>query len=859
MNKQVISVHELIESVFLGGNLNLSRVGESRLLQGAEGHRRIQKKRQGKWQNEVSLRYEVSEFHIQDGCGKENSSSIINEVTVGKPLQIIIQGRIDGVLITEKVTIIEEIKTFLSSTSINPINLHEYFDQDFWLEHTEILQNYQVKFWGLSFLHWAQVLIYGYLYSQIHNQNNIICRLNYVKINTELETIFDVLCEEKFLQLFFFYTLSKYLSLFAEINSIKLTARNSLQFLAFPYPFRVEQRKMAVMVYKSIRNNTNLFTRAPTGTGKTLASIFPALKALGEGKTDKIFYLTAKTVGRNVAEKSMQLLQENGALVRFCVITAKEKACLKEFPLCDPEYCEFAVDYYHKQTKAFSSSLGYYNWNFETIQKISQEFILCPFEFSLFLSQHAEIVICDYNYAFEPNVYIRRHFDEIIYHYTFLVDESHNLPERAREMYSKEIASIALQEWILSFPNKRLVIMRKLVELDLLCRNMEPRDKSFLVLEKFPCAILSLVELIIVLIEKQLEKKNKPFLKYYLIKIYFNLIFLVNCVRSIGKEHIVYYSRDNTQVLNSVPIDSQEITRENSSLYRTKSNLNFLSKNGEKYLLKVFCLNPRELFAEYVKFAKSVTYFSATLHPFSYFCEILAGKDTDRRLSLLPSFPSKNFGLFIYTGINTRYQVRENSYQTIADLIIKINNINEGNYLVYFPSFSFLQAVYNFIPIENTKKVVCQTNKMTERERQDFLALFDDATSSVIAFAVMGGIFGEGIDLVGTKLIGSIIITVGLPSLGGEKEIIKEYYDALNHQGFDYAYRLPGFNKVMQAAGRVIRSEEDRGIVVLIDQRFGLDEYLKLYPIDWEHYLLMNQEEELLDGIKKFWERGFCE
>ncbi|MCL1827580.1 MAG: ATP-dependent DNA helicase, partial [Candidatus Cloacimonetes bacterium] len=779
-----VSVRELIESVFLSGDLNLSMIGGNRLLQGAEGHRAIQKKRVDQWQNEFSVRYSTSVAETD----------------------ITIQGRIDGVLVTEDITIIEEIKTYLNAPEFKPFKLSDYIDESAWFQHSDIWEKYQNSFKGLSFLHWAQGLIYAYIYIKEYDKANsteLLCRVNYVKVQKNIETPFDVICSARFLECFFYYTLNKWLSEQTEYSTIKSEGNESLVSLDFPFPFRGEQRKMSVAVYKSITGKNNLFARAPTGTGKTLAALFPALKAMGERHTEKIFYLTSKTVGQTVAEFGAQLLQKHGANIRYCVITAKEKACLKDYPLCDPDFCQYTHDYYSKQKKAFYEAMESAIWNYDKIKELAQRYQLCPFEFSLYLSQKAEVVICDYNYAFDPIVLIRRHFDGLNHSYTFLVDEAHNMPERAREMYSKELESQELQKWIEEFPNKKLIIYKKLKELLGLLVSLPPTDKEFFVIKEYPSNILSLLESINAKILVQLEKKNKHFVKYYMIKIYFQILFKINSIKTISPNHVIYYQRVDTACT-----------------------------------LKVFCINPSQIFTEYTKLAISSTFFSATLHPFDYFCEILGKKETDKRLSLLSPFPKENLGMYIYTGINTLYQNRDNSYQPIADLIYNTSKLKKGNYLVFFPSFAFMNGVVAASEeYKQEANYTFQKRNMSVTARKDFLSLFDkenqtaiNSDKSFIAFAVMGGIFGEGIDLIGDKLIGCFIVSVGLPSLGGEKELIKDYYEQATHQGFEYAYRFPGFNKVMQAAGRVIRSENDKGIIVLIDQRFGKQDYIDLYP-----------------------------
>jgi len=792
---QNISVRELVEFVYQSGDLKITFVSTNRMLQGTHGHRYVQKKRVAEWQNEVYVKKEDI-----DKTG------------------VTIAGRIDGVFTAEDATVIEEIKTYLGSPTFVRFMLSDFIEDEYWREHKAIFGEYQSRFVGLSFLHIAQALIYAYIYCDSLNIDEVVCRLNYVKVGSHTEQIYDVLCDKEFLKTFFDYTYTTWWLAHRKNTEIKRRSMGSLKHLESPYQLRVEQRKMAVAVYKNIASQTNLFSRAPTGTGKTLATLFPALKALGEEHTDKVFYLTAKTSGRTVAEHTLQLLHSKGADVRYCVITAKEKVCLKEFSLCEPEYCEFAADYWNKQKEALKYAFTLKVWNYHQIQAIARRFVLCPFELSLALSTYAEVVICDYNYCFDPIIYLRRHFDEVKDKFTFLIDEAHNLIDRAREMYSRDISSGELSEWIEHFPKKYRKIHSLLSAMYVGLKEFYPLDKDFFTLPQFPSRILQYIENIIVLIEKSLEKKNKPYEKYYMLKVYFQLVFLYNCITHMTKNHVVYYSRDE-----------------------------------RGWMMKVFCINPRDQFVEYLKNAKSAIFFSATLHPFEYFCEVLSKNDKDHKLSVLSPFDKERFGLYIYNGINTVYKYREQSYEPLATLIENVCNIKTGNYMIYFPSFSFQKKVYEVLLNRGISNIVMQRQNMSENERIEFLSLFEKTDRQLIGLCVLGGIFGEGIDLIGDKLVGVIIVSVGLPVLGGERGLVKDYYDVQLNKGFDYAYQFPGFNKVMQAAGRVIRSEEDKGIVILVDQRYTRRDYKQLYPADWKHYQIFSDMAGLTAEVKKFW------
>jgi DNA excision repair protein ERCC-2 len=349
---------------------------------------------------------------------------------------------------------------------------------------------------------------------------------------------------------------------------------------------------------------------------------------------------------------------------------------------------------------------------------------------------------------------------------------------------------------------------------------IKPLDKDFFILPEFPQELLKLLDNLLTNIEKRLEKQNKPLLKFYLLKVYFKILFFINTKKNITPDHIIYYLRKE-----------------------------------DDYYLKIFCINPKNIFSEYASLAKSIIYFSATLLPFYYFRNILAAREKDNNLALLSPFNYKNFGLYVFNSINTYYKNRIESYEPIAELIFNISVLKKGNYIVYFPSFSFMKEVYDRIISKiNPEIIICQKSKMSEIERETFLKKFDNTDNSLIAFAVLGGIFGEGIDLINDKLIGVFIVTVGIPALGNENSLIENYYNLKEDEGFNIAYKNPGFNKVMQAAGRVIRTETDKGFVILIDPRYSKQEYKELFPEDWGHYKTFSNLEKLKMEIISFWD-----
>lgn len=771
-----ISVRNLVEFILRAGNLDSKFIGMNRAVEGTKGHKKVQSLYKEGYDAEVSLKHTI-EFNN---------------------LSVSVEGRADGILVEDEKVIIDEIKTVTHS----------------------------IQFIGEEYnpLHWAQAKCYGYIYALQKNLDEIYIQLTYYQINTEeikiirkKFTLFD-------LKKYFYDLLEKYY-IWANLNLSWVEVRNkSISSLQFPFrEYRKGQREMAVAVYKTILGETKLFVQAPTGIGKTVSAIFPAVKAVEEGKTRKIFYLTAKTTTQRVAEEMFIRMKAQGLQFKTITITAKEKICFKEKCNCDPDYCEYARGHFDRVNEAIMDMMKNENeWIRDTIIKYSIKHKVCPFEYSLDLSFWADCVICDYNYVFDPNASLKRYFADKGGEYIFLIDESHNLVDRTREMFSAELTKKPFLQLkkdmkeknnriynILNDINKYMINLRKLCE-----------EKGYIVSNEEEKDLYIQLRNLVNEVDEYLVKIRDFKEEEEIIKIYFD-------------------------VINFLKI---------SELYDDRY-VTFIEKIKDDIKIKLFCLDPSNLITKVLKKGSATIFFSATLLPMDYFKQLLGSGDNSKVLYLKSPFDVQNRCLLIANQVSTRYVNRANSYSQIVEYINSVVSSKCGNYMVFFPSYKYMEEVYKLFTDQYPGfNVNVQVPSMTEEERSDFIEFFEpNPRETNIGFCVLGGVYSEGIDLKEDRLIGVIVVGVGLPQVCAERDIIKKYYDENNNMGFEYAYMYPGINKVMQAAGRLIRSEKDRGVILLIDERFSYSNYQRLFPQEWIPNIKVKKE-NISKTIESFWE-----
>lgn len=793
-----ISVRNLVEFILRAGDLDNRRVKApaDAMLEGGRIHRMIQRRMGSEYEPEVSLRY----------------------VCDAGEYSIIIEGRADGIITEQSGVTIDEIKGTYKDLS-------------------RIKEPEKV--------HLAQAKCYGYIYSVKNNLKNIKIRMTYCNIDTEEIKYFYESYDFDELSMWFNELTGEYKKWADFQFRWNITRQNSINKLEFPFEYREGQKELVTYVYQTIFHKKKLFIEAPTGVGKTVSTIFPAIKAMGREKSDKIFYLTAKTITRTVAEQTLQLLRNNGLSFKSVTLTAKEKICLMEETECNPDYCPYAKGHYDRINDAvFDLLIHADDFNRKIIEEYALKHQVCPFEMCLDMSLFCDGIICDYNYVFDPHVYLKRFFgDSVQGRYTFLVDEAHNLLERGRDMYS----ATAVKEKFLEMKrilkplngklekqiekqlercNKELLSLKRECES---CRTVEEIDAFVRVLTRLSS-----------LIDNYFDKYDDSPVKADLLDFFFDINHFLDIYERVDDNYVKY----------------TELTDEGG------------------FKLKLFCVNPSKNLQECMERAESTILFSATLLPIQYYKKLLGGTDDDYEVYARSVFRPEKKGLFIGKDVTSKYTRRcEKEYINIACYLYETVKNRHGNYMIFFPSHGFLQQVYEQFEKKygGNEQIECilQTDYMDEAAREQFISRFTgnadcdlnadicmeidiEEDKSLLGFCVLGGIFGEGIDLKNDSLIGAIIVGTGLPQVCNEREILKNYFDSCGENGFDYAYRYPGMNKVLQAAGRVIRTADDVGIVALLDERFLSPSYLNMFPREWVEYEVVTRD-KIAGRIERFW------
>lgn len=771
-----VSVRDLVEFVLMNGDIVSGFTGSSRNLDAIKAHQLIQKSYGEGFTKEVPLSFVVE------------SEDILLEIG----------GRIDGLYVSGEKVIIDEIKTTTKDL--------EFIEE----EH--------------NILHWAQAKCYGYIYSMQNSLGNINIQLTYYNLNEKDTKKFIKSFNINDLQNFFSELVEQYFYWARLLSCWNIKRNEAIKNLDFPFPaYRKGQREFAVAVYKTVKEGNKLFAQAPTGIGKTMATIFPSLKALEEGHITKLFYLTAKTITRTIAEKALRNLSENGLRIKSLTLTAKEKICFKEKTECNPESCEYAKGHYDRVKSALEDIFSEDFFTREVIEEYARKHKVCPFEFSLDLSNFADCIICDYNYVFDPSANLKRFFLDKGGDYVFLIDEAHNLVDRAREMFSSELS----KKQILDLKKKLKTAAPKLSK------------------------TLNKLNSIFIEYRKKCEEESGDYTQKEAPKELYGM--LSEFLGTAEKYLLEHKNYDGSEDILDLYFKVYAFLR--TAEYYDERFVTYIEKRGNDVIIKMFCLDPSFLLKECMKKGKAAVLFSATLSPMDYFISILGGDEKSYRIRLASPFPKENLCLMIDSKISTKYRYRELTYDKISEAINSVINGKQGNYLIFFPSYQYMNEVYNIFKLINEEaEVIIQNAGMSEEEKETFLDSFsEDKKSTMAAFAVMGGMFGEGIDLTGDKLSGAIIVGVGLPQICLERNIIKDYFNENKGLGFEYAYVYPGMNKVMQAVGRVIRTENDRGAVLLIDERFSSDVYRRLFPPEWRPIKVDKGSSSITGKLDEFW------
>ena len=774
-----ISVRNLVEFILREGDIDNRISGgmdKDAMQKGSKIHRKIQKQMGAAYRAEVPLKilYPCDGFILQ------------------------VEGRADGIIEEEHGIVIDEIKGVVRELELitEPVGIHL-----------------------------AQAKCYAYAYTCQKNLEKISVQLTYCNLGTEEIKRFRYELGKDELEGWFFHVAAAY-EKWAKFQIEWRAERNaSIRKTEFPFPYRRGQRELVTSVYRTILRKKKLFIQASTGVGKTIASVFPAVRAVGEELGEKIFYLTARTITRTVAEQAFGILQDQGLQFKFITLTAKEKICFMDEAECNPDACPYAKGHFDRVNNAVYELITESDiLTREVLKQHAKKHRVCPFEMALDVSEWADAVICDYNYVFDPNARLKRFFSEGSEgEYLFLIDEAHNLVERGREMYSASL----YKEDILSV--KRLVK----AEAPKLAHRLDECNRQFLELKREceSCRVLDGVSHIALKllslcteIERYLEENRESENREAVLDFYFQVRTFLNIYDILDENYVIY----------------SELQKDN------------------RFMVKLFCVNPSVNLSNYLNMGNSTIFFSATLLPIQYYRQLLSTETDDYAVYVHSTFPGENRLVVLGTDVSSRYTRRGKwMYRRYAEYILNIARVKHGNYIAFFPSYLFMQEVFQcFQEQMNTGDEidwVIQAQYMSEEAREIFLENFEEKReNSLVGFCVMGGIFSEGIDLARDSLIGAIIVGTGLPQVCNEREILKHYFEEKGMSGFDYAYLYPGMNKVLQSAGRVIRTEDDKGIIFLLDDRFLEEQYQKVFPREWES-IYCCKVQNAAETVDAFW------
>ena len=753
-----ISVRNLVEFILRNGDL-VSGSGTSdkeAMLKGSRLHRKIQKQMGSHYQPEVSLKKDI-----------EYDDLILR-----------VEGRADGIFSQDDRFCIDEIKGVYKNLELmeEPVLVHR-----------------------------AQALCYAWIYLDEHELEKIDIQMTYAHLDTEVIKRFRETLTRAELKQWYEELTDSYHKWLAYQIEWREKRNESMKKLEFPFEYRKGQRKMVSGIYHAISKKEQIFIQAPTGVGKTMSAVFPAVRAIGQGMAETVFYLTARTITRTVAQDAFEILRDRGLLFKVVTITAKEKLCFCDKPECDPEKCPYAKGHYDRINDAvYELWTTEQSFDRETLLRHAQKWQVCPFELSLDLAVWMDGVICDYNYVFDPNVYLKRFFGENVSgNYLFLIDEAHNLVDRGREMYSASISLddvIETRKFVKPYSQKLWKklgkVKKQMEELKQNCGEWKVQENAGVL----PISLLSVQGEM----DQLLEEPPAQEVVDGILDFYFAVRNFLNISELVDDNYVVYTAFD---------------------------------ENGRFYM-KLFCVNPAENLQKCLDKGNSTVFFSATLLPLQYYRKMLSTRSENFGMYVESPFEQKKRCLMICRDVSSKYTRRGyEEYRKIAEYIARMSWQKKGNYMVFFPSYRLMEDVYQVYQDEfsvSWVRCISQHASMTELEREEFLEEFTEETEeTLVGFCVMGGIFSEGIDLIGDRLIGAAVVGTGLPQVNCEREILKGYYDEKGEQGFDYAYRYPGMNKVLQAAGRVIRTKEDTGAILLMDERFLNRDYRNLFPREW--------------------------
>ena len=768
-----LSVHQLVDFLLRSGDIDNRVFNRSSMTEGSRLHTEYQGRQSSNYMSEYPLAVALN----------------VDEI------DILLEGRADGIIKKNDGSyVIDEIKTTVEEL--------EKFHQD-----------------NLEW-HLGQAKCYAYMFAKSNDLEYIGIKLTYIRQGKEKEQFIDSYVFNYLeLEQFVLDLINEFLE-FYNIIFKKLEKRNqTIDSLAFPFKkYRQGQRELAKYCYAVAKKGTRLFVEAPTGIGKTISTVFPFIKALKDDDKAKIFYLTAKTSGKEAAHQAVKIMKENGLSLSDIIITAKDKICFCKGQACNPDECPHTKGYYDKiQTVLRYAILTYDDFDLNIITQLAYENQICPFEFELDLSLFMDVIICDYNYMFDPISYMKRYFDEDSSHYLALVDEAHNLVDRSRDMYSASLSYETFKEARKSVRHSKLHKMKlALSKMNKMFKEYQDEEDGNHIVSSFYDYTYKTISSFITTMQDVNKNENKE----------------------MSKELLSYYLEVNrfARMLEFV----------------NKNYLCYFTKEKDNITLNLSCLDASIYLGSCLNRIQGSVLFSATLSPMDYYVNTLGGDEKDAQLILPSPFPKENLKIIIAPNVSIRYKNRDTSYQKVADYIASFIKNKVGNYFIFLPSYEYLHNLMPYIHIDDID-IYEQDREMSDEEREAFLLNFKpNPQKTALGFVIVGGAFGEGIDLVSDRLIGAVIVGIGMPKINFVSDQIDKYYDELGLSGYNYAYLNPGMNKIMQALGRVIRSEDDKGAVLLIDERYLNNEYRDLFKAEWRTYEVAFSPDEVSDICQHF-------
>ena len=774
--KQIeLSVHELVDFVLRKGDIDSRSFNSMTMQEGTRIHNIYQSKQGSNYLKEYPLK---GIFSYEDSL-------------------VYLSGRSDGIIL-EEVPIIEEIK----STNCD---LNSFFKEN--------------EEW-----HLGQAICYGYLYAIEKGLDKVKIRLTYIsQVNNDiLKKNYCYKTDELLTKIHQYFDV--YFQ-FARIIETRKNRRNeSLSVLRFPFSnAREGQMELIDFTKQAIESADSRFAEASTGIGKTMATIFSTLSYLKEDKLDKVFYLCPKNTNFDNAAKALEILNKEGYLLSYTEIRARSKMCpYKLEKTCNPDDCPLTVGYYSKLKDVLKDCLVHENLLIsEIIDKYAKKYDVCPFELSLDFSVYTDFVVCDYNYAFHPISYLRRFFEvpDKTYRIFALVDEAHNLIDRARDMFTVTFSEEDyknLKKELKGYRNPEInKIIRKINQDLRLFKQFEFNDQP-IILEQLDSKFIQHITKL--RSEINVLETDNPKLKLKKGK-----DFLIDLYKFI--------------VINDLLNDGFKI---------------ILDNKYDNLTIKLFCIDPSSFINKSLFHFLGTLFFSATLTPIDYFQKVNLNRDGFKTISLPSPFNPNNFFLIINDNISIKYKDRDKTLEEVAKEINIFVSKKVGNYLIFVPSFEYSRKIEKYFINDN--RFVFQTATMTNKDKDEFLANFkENPQESRIGVCVISGSFAESIDLTGDRLIGVVIVGVGLPQVNFENNLVKDFYIKKEMNGYEFAYMNPGINKVLQALGRVIRTQNDKGSALIIDSRYAQSHYFSVLKDRYKNYTKIKDSNGLIKALNSFY------